>query len=286
MLRPFDYYRPKDLAEAQTLLIQEPSAAVLAGGTDVVVNLRRGSIKPPMVVDIKGLEGLRGIGWQDDRLSLGALTTFNDLLASPEVNEHFTVLADAARVMGCREIRHRATLGGNVVNASPGAESGSPLAALEAEVVLAGPQGSRQMAIGDFWQGVGQTALRPGELLTHILVPTLPPGSRSAYLRRSRVLGMDLASVNVSVVVTDPDRADRRRVRVAMGAVAPTPVRAAETEGLLAGQDLTPALYARMRQTIQKGIEPRATSLRATPEYKKRMVGVMTQMILEDLLSK
>lgn len=284
MLRPFDYFRPKDLTETIALLGQEPSAAVLAGGTDVVVRLRRGTLKPSMVVDIKGLKELRGIAWGNDYLSLGTLTTFNDLLESPEVREHFAVLIDAARVMGCREIRHRATLGGNVVNASSGAEAGSPLAALEAEVVLDGPEGSRRMAIGDFWQGAGKTALAPGELLTHILIPALAPGSRSAYLRRSRVLGMDLASVNVAVVVINPLETAQRQVRVAMGAVAPTPIRADQTEKLLSGQELTPALYEQMRRKIQEGIEPRATSLRATPEYKREMIGVMTQMALEDLL--
>jgi carbon-monoxide dehydrogenase medium subunit len=286
MLRAFDYYRPKDLDEAWTLLEQEPEAAVLAGGTDLLVKMRRGSKRPRTVVDIKKLEQLHGIVRDGDRLRLGALTTFNDLLRSQEIGEPFSVLSDAARVMGCREIRQRATLGGNVVNASPGAESGSPLAVLEAEVVIEGRSGSRRMSIGNFWRGVGKTALVPGELLTHILIPTLPPGSRSAYLRRSRVQGMDLASVNVAVVIIHPHDAVRRQVRVAMGAVAPTPIRAREIEELLAGQDLTEQLFTTLRQKIQEGLEPRATSLRATPKYKKEMVGVLTQMALENLLKE
>jgi CO/xanthine dehydrogenase FAD-binding subunit len=235
-------------------------------------------------VDIKKLEECRGIGWEDNHLSVGSLTTFNELLHSQIVQKHFSLLADAARVMGCYEIRERATIGGNVVNASPGAESGSPLAVLEAQVIVTGPQGDRQMPIGQFWRGVGETDLSQGELLTRILIPRLPSGARSAYLRRSRVQGMDLASVNVAVVVIHPQKVERREVRVAMGAVAPTPIRAGEVEALLQGREITSQLLTRMRKEIQKGLAPRATSLRASPAYKREMVGVLTEMALESLL--
>ena len=284
MLRPFDYFCPRDLAETLALLVQRPEASVLAGGTDLLVNMRRGGLRPPSVVDIKKLEECRGIVWKDDHLSLGALATFNEVLRSRVVKKHFPLLVDAARLMGCYEIRERATIGGNVVNASPGAEWGSPLAVLEAQVAIAGPQGSRQMPIGQFWRGVGATDLGPGELLTRILIPGLPAGSRSTYLRCSRVQGMDLASVNVAVVVIRPRKPESREVRVAMGAVAPTPIRAKEVEALLRGQEITQQLLVRMREQIQKGLAPRATSLRASPAYKKEMVGVLVEMALERLL--
>jgi len=284
MLRPFDYFHPNDMAETLTLLDQEDETSVLAGGTDLLVKMRRGSIRPPVVVDIKGLEECQGIRWEGDRLSLGSLTTFNDLLRSQEVHKHFPLLIDAARVMGCYEVRERATLGGNVVNASPGAESGSPLAVLEAQVVLKGRRGERQMSIGHFWQGVGKTDLAPGELLVRIVIPRLPEGSRSTYLRRSRVQGMDLASVNVAVVVINPRLPESREIRVALGAVAPTPIRAREVETLLRGQEITSSLLSQMRDKIQEGLAPRTTSLRATPGYKKEMVGVLTEMALEVLL--
>jgi CO/xanthine dehydrogenase FAD-binding subunit len=284
MLRPFDYFHPSDIAETLTLLDQECETSVLAGGTDLLVKMRRGSMRPPVVVDIKGLKECQGIRWEGDRLSVGALTTFNDLLRSVEIQEHFPILVDATRVMGCYEIRERATLGGNVVNASPGAESGSPLAVLEAQVVLKGRRGERQMSIRDFWQGVGKTDLAPGELLVRIVIPRLPEGSRSTYLRRSRVQGMDLASVNAAVVVINPQLPASREIRVALGAVAPTPIRAREIETLLCGQEITASLLSQMREKIQEGLAPRDTSLRATPGYKKEMVGVLTEMALEVLL--
>jgi CO/xanthine dehydrogenase FAD-binding subunit len=284
MLRSFDYYRPQDLAETLSLLGERPGVSILAGGTDLLVKMRRGDLRPSSVVDIKKLKECRGIGREGDYLSVGALTTFNELLRSKLVQKHFPLLVDAARVMGCYEIRERATIGGNVANASPGAESGSPLAVLDAQVDIEGPRGSRRMPIGQFWLGVGQTDLAPGELLTRILIPYLPADSRSTYLRRSRVQGMDLASVNVAVVVIHPQTPESREVRVAMGAVAPTPMRARDVEELLGGRQITPQLRARMREEITVGLAPRATSLRASPDYKKEMVGILTEMALEGLL--
>ncbi len=285
MLRPFEYIRPQDLTELWGLLDEKPGISILAGGTDLLVKMRRGEMRPEAVVDIKALKECRGIYWEDDHLSVGALTTFNELLQSDVVRGDFALLQDAARVMGCYEIRERATIGGNVVNASPGAESGSSLAALEAGVILQSSHGTRRVALADFWQGVGKTALRPGELLVRVLIPRLPEGSRSAYLRRSRVQGMDLASVNVAVVVINPLLPGERQVRIALGAIAPTPVRARGVEAMLRGQELTGDLLAHMRAKIQEGLAPRATSLRASPDYKRDMVGVLTEMALEKLLS-
>ena len=179
MISPFEYHRPKDLPQALEYLRQMPGALPLAGGTDLMVKMRRGKLRPPALVDIKDLEACRGIAREAGHLSIGALTDFQELLESDLVRDRFEVLHQAARVMGCYEIRRRATLGGNVVNASPGAESGSPLAVLEARVELAGPDGRRQLPVTEFWQGPGRTALAPGELLVRILIPELPPGSRA-----------------------------------------------------------------------------------------------------------
>ena len=285
MLYPFEYHRPGDLPEALECLRQIPEARPLAGGTDLLVKIRRGQLQPPALVDIKGLEACRGIVLEDGHLSVAALTDFQELVESDLVRDRCPVLHQAAQVMGCYEIRRRATLGGNVANASPGAESGSPLAALDAQVEVAGSEGTRRLPVSDFWRGPGKTALEPGELLTRIIIPELPSGSRGMYLRRSRVRGMDLASVNVAVVVIHPDDVRRREVRIAMGAVAPTPMRASGVEEMLRGRKVDDQLLDRLRRDIQSGLSPRATSLRASPEYKKRMVGVMTQMALEQLLS-
>ena len=284
MLSPFEYHRPKDLSEALEIVRQQPKAKVLAGGTDLLVQMRRGKLRPPAVVDIKGLEACRGIVRENGHLSVGALTDFQELLESDLIRKGYTVLHQAARVMGCYEIRRRATLGGNVVNASPGAESGSPLAVLEARVELAGPEGRRRLPVAEFWQGPGRTALAPGELLVRVLIPQLPPGSLGMYQRRSRVRGMDLASMNVAVTVLHPDHVERREIRIAMGAVAPTPIRAEAAERILAGRKVDRELLGRLPEALQEGLHPRAGSLRASPEYKKRMAGALAVRALEELL--
>jgi CO/xanthine dehydrogenase FAD-binding subunit len=285
VLYPFDYHRPTDLPEALEYLRHHSQALPLAGGTDLLVKIRRKKVSPAALLDIKGLDVCRGIVEEDHHLSVGSLTTFQQLLESDIIRDQFPVLHQAAQVMGCYEIRRRATLGGNVVNASPGAEAGSPLAVLEALVELAGSGGRRRVPVIDFWQGPGRTALAPGELLVRILLPKLPPGSRGTYLRCRRVRGMDLASLNVAVAVIHPHVERDREVRIAMGAVAPTPVRAVDIEQMLRGQRLDERLLGRLREEISRGLNPRVTSLRASPEYKKRMVGVLTQMALGQLFA-
>ena len=284
MMMPFDYHRPRDLSEALESLRQIPGAMVLAGGTDLLVKMRRGKLRPPALVDIKGLEDCRGIARENGHLSIGALTDFQELLESDLVRERCEVLHQAARVMGCYEIRRRATLGGNVVNASPGAESGSPLAVLEAQIELAGLDGRRRLPVAEFWQGPGRTALAPGELLVRVLIPELPSGSRGLYRRRSRVRGMDLASMNAAVVILHPRTIDRREVRIALGAMAPTPVRAGPIERMLAGREIDEQLLGRLRTEISRDLHPRATSLRASPEYKKHMAGALVAGALKELL--
>jgi CO/xanthine dehydrogenase FAD-binding subunit len=286
MLSPFEYHRPKDLAEALECLRQEPRALPLAGGTDLLVKMRRGKLTPPALVDIKNLQVCRGIRQENGHLSVGALTDFQELLESDLIRERYQVLHQAARAMGCYEIRRRATLGGNVANASPGAESGSPLAVLEALVELAGPDGRRRLPVAEFWQGPGRTALAPGELLVRILIPDLPPGSRGRYQRRSRVRGMDLASMNAAVVVIDPEQIETREIRIALGAVAPTPVRSGAVEEMLAGREVDEKLLERLMEEISRDLHPRASSLRASPEYKKRMAGALVVRALHELLDR
>jgi CO/xanthine dehydrogenase FAD-binding subunit len=284
MMTPFEYYRPENLPQALEILREHPQALPLAGGTDLLVKMQRGRLRPPALVDIKNLDECRGIVRENGYLSVGALTDFQELLESDHLRDRFAVLHQAARVMGCYEIRRRATLGGNVVNASPGAESGAPLAALAAQVELAGPSGRRRLPVAEFWQGPGRTALAPGELLMRVLIPELAPGSRGKYRRISRVHGMDLASMNVAVVVIHPRRVEQREIRIAMGAVAPTPIRADSVEKMLAGQEMNEKLVDRLRREISRDLRPRAGSLRASPVYKRQMVSALVIGILEELL--
>lgn len=286
MLRPFDYHRPRTLAEACALGASLESAAYLAGGTDLLVKIRDGKQRTRHVIDLKHVAGLERVRRDGEHLVIGALATVTDLLHAEEVHAEpgLAVLGDAGRLFGCDEIRHRATVCGNVAHASPGAEYGSPMFVLEALCVVHGPTGERTLPVADFYRGPGQSALGAGEVLTALRVPIAPRPCASAYLRRSRVRGMDLAGLNLALLVLDANDPARRRVRVALGAVAGTPIRAPEVEALLSGGPITAERLERARALLGSGINPRPTSLRASPEYKKAMVAHLLQDGLERLL--
>ncbi|HEY3355180.1 MAG TPA: FAD binding domain-containing protein [Polyangia bacterium] len=287
MLRPFDYHRPATLAEACHLLQSLPAVAPLAGGTDLLVKIRDGKHRVANVVDLKGVAGLERVRRDGGELVIGALATITDVLADETVRTEpgLAALRDAGRVFGCDEIRHRATVCGNVAHASPGAEYGSPMFVFEATCVVHGPQGERRLPVAAFYQGPNRSALAPGEILTALRVPIPPPTARSAYLRRSRVRGMDLAGLNLALLVLEAAAPARRRVRLAMGAVAGTPLRAPAIEAQLSEGPITRARLAAAQAALSAGIAPRPTSLRATPDYKRAMVAHLLEAGLERLLA-
>ena len=285
MLRPFDYHRPTTAAEACALLASLPEAAVLAGGTDLLVQIRDGKHRVRHVVDIKGVVDLERVRRDGDVLVIGALATVSDLLAADHVTAEpgLCLLREAGAVFGCDEIRHQATICGNLAHASPGAEFGSPMFVLEAECVVRRPDGQRRIPIAELHRGPGQSSLARGQLLEAVRVP-IPRPARSTYLRRSRVRGMDLAGLNLALLVLDPDDVVRRRVRIAVGAVAGTVIRMPEVEATLSGVAMTDGLLDWAGAMMSAAIAPRATSLRASPEYKKAMVAHLVRTALDCLL--
>lgn len=278
----FGYRRPRTMAEVSTLLASQADALLLAGGTDLLVEMRNREIRAGTLIDLKALPELRRIERSGDTLQIGALATVSDLLADAVVNEHFPILVQAARVFGCQEIRHRATIGGNIAHASPGAEFATPLLVLEALAVVEGVGGQRLVPIEKFFAGPGRSCLsrQEGEWLTALRIPLPRVQTAMEYRRYSRVKGMDLACAALSVLVKEPAVVARRQVRVALGAVAPVPVLRAEAAALLSGRDWTPELVQRAKEAMLAGIEPRRSSIRSTPEYKKHILGVY----LEDVL--
>jgi CO/xanthine dehydrogenase FAD-binding subunit len=255
----------------------------LAGGTDLLLELRGTAGPRKFIVDIKGCPGLKGIEQRDEVCSIGALTTIQELIESELIRERYRALWDAAKVFGCYEIRNRATIGGNVVHASPGAESGTPLFAFDAQVEIAGPAGSRTMPIGEFWLDAGRVRLAKGEILKTVLLPVFEREVKSGYERISRTKGMDLASLGVTVVVLSPHAPAEREVRVAMAAVERTPSRNHEVEKLLSHRRLDAEVMDRAKRLMAESIHPRDTSIRAKPAYKRAMVGNLTERILDEL---
>jgi carbon-monoxide dehydrogenase medium subunit len=266
-MRRFEYARPSTLAEAVGLLAHEGERAqVLAGGTDLIIGLRDRTFTPAVVVDVKRIPEMRpGIVEDAGLVRVSGGTTMTDILSSPLMHKQFPALAEAARFVGSVQIRNRATLTGNQCNASPAADTATPLLVYGAALVLAGPGGERRIPLDEFFVRSGVTTLGVGELVTAIELP-LPSGARrSAFQRRTRRRGHDLASVTVSVAIGEDG------VRLAYGSLGPRP-------RLLAG----PAgSEVELLERAVSEATPSPTSMRAGPEYRLAMLRVLGKRAIE-----
>lgn len=282
MLPDFEYVKPKSLNEALEYLETEGSQP-LAGGTDVVVNLRAEKIAPRMIVDIKEIEELKGIEKTKEGVWIGAATIIDDVVRSPLLSA-YRALIEGSGVLGCLEIRYRATIGGNICNGSPSADSVPGLLLYNAEAVITSRQGERRIKLEEFLKGPGKVALNPGELLKGVIIPPPPANSDSRYYRKSRIRGMDLSSVNVAVLAKDLDNPAITEIRIALGAVLPTVTRMKKAEEFLKmNRPFDEAKLDEALNIIYNEVSPRKSSLRATPEYKKEMVKVLVKQAVREM---
>jgi aerobic carbon-monoxide dehydrogenase medium subunit len=283
-VRPrFDYHRPVSVEEACALLAREPQAAVLAGGTDLMVHLGQSwrGRRPPALINVKRIPGLAAIDVRDDRIRVGALTTLTDLIEHPVIREELPVLPFTARYMGSPAIRNLATVGGNLCNGSPAADLPPVLLALDAEVGVAGAAGERRLALADFFRGPGQTALATGELLLWLEVPRRRPPWPIRYERLDVRRAMDIAIAGAALAIRP--EADRvREARVALCAVAPIPIRVPAAEEALVEHGLTADGIARAAERCMAAARP-ISDVRASAEYRREMVGALVRRGLEAL---
>jgi CO/xanthine dehydrogenase FAD-binding subunit len=271
-MRAFAYERPTRLEDAVALLVEHgPEARPLAGGTDLIIRLRDGSIRPRIVVDLKRIADLDdAIGETDGRLSIGARAVMTDIAADERIRSEFEALAEAAAVVGAVQIRNRATLAGNICNASPAADTAPALLVYGAEVIVAGPTGHRRIPIDEFFVRSGVTTLARGELVTAIELPRPTSRRGSVHLRRTRRRGHDLASVTLACAV----HADGT-TRLAYGSLGPRPVLVADDTGLLADPSAPDLAKMERLEALFVDASPSARSMRATPEYRLAMLHVL-----------
>ena len=277
-MRSFAYERPTSLAAAIGLLA-EPGADVrpLAGGTDLIIRLRDGSIRPSLVVDLKAVAELDGgIRELPDRLVIGALATMTDIAAHPRIGRDFTALAESAAVVGAVQIRNRATLAGNLCNASPAADTAPSLLVYDARVVVAGPAGSRRIPVDELFVRSGVTTLVPGEVVTAIELPDPAARRGSAHVRRTRRRGHDLASVTLACAVLDGGL-----TRLAFGSVGPRPILVTDVTGILADGRASAAEREAVLEAVFAAASPSPTSMRASPEYRTAMLRVLGRQALD-----
>lgn len=281
------YHQPRSLAQALSLRADAPDACFVAGGTDLWVQLRRAAhgAGPSTVVSLRAVEELRGVSTDEHsgQTRIGAAVTIAELSRHPLVHARYGVLAQACAMLGSPQIRNVATIGGNLCNASPCADTAPPLLALEARVELHGPDGMRELPLQQFFAGPGQTALSPRELLAAVVLDRPAEAACGLYLKRRRVR-MDLALASVAVQV-EADGRWCERARLAAGAVAPTPLRLTEVEKRIEGRQISTRLLAEVQRVAGECIEP-ISDLRATAAHRRLIVGVYARRALGQLFAQ
>ena len=270
-MRAFAFEQPGSLAEALAILRAEPDARILAGGTDLIIGLRDGSILSPTVIDLKRVRELdASIVETVGGLAVGALTAMTEIAADPRIRARYTALAEGAAVVGSVQIRNRATLAGNICNASPAADTTPALLAFGAVLTVHGPDGSRQVALDDAFVSSGVTTLGHDEIVVRIDLPAIPGRVGSTHVRRTRRRGHDLASVTIACAVLESGE-----TRVAFGSVGPRPLLRVDTTGILADPSATDAARLEILDDVFAAAAPSAGSMRASPEYRLAMLRVL-----------
>jgi CO/xanthine dehydrogenase FAD-binding subunit len=286
-LPEFKYVRALLPDEALGFLKEHgPAARPVMGGTDLFPGMRNGAIHPQIVVDVKHLPGMCDLAYDEQSgLTVGAAVTMNELARHPDVLAHYPLLAQAAEAVASYQVRNRATIGGNLCNASPCADTAPAVLALEAEFVLYGPQGGRTVAASDFFIGPGKTVLQPGELMMTICFPPPPARAAACYLKLGRCRSGDLSVVSVAVLGLADEVGGGYRFRIGLGSVAPTPIRAAEAESFLAANPPGEEAFDAAAERAMAVASP-ITDVRATAEYQKAMVRVLTRRGLRDVWAR
>jgi carbon-monoxide dehydrogenase medium subunit len=284
-LPPFDYYGPSTLEEGLNLLKQlDGNVSLFGGGTDLLVAMKEWRLKPRALIDLKRIPELGGIEPENGGLRLGAAVSTRAIARSPVVSDRFPLLSQALRILGSMQIGNRATVGGNLSNASPAADSAPALLTLGASVKLVGPEGERSVPLEGFFLGPGKTVI-DREVMTEVQVPPASPRGRGVFYKLGpRGAPEDICIVNLAVFAV-PDAAGRNweEVRIALGAVAPTPVRARNAEDALRGQAIEGQSVKDAAQlAAEKDARP-ITDIRGSAKYRRAMVRVLVGRALAQL---
>jgi CO/xanthine dehydrogenase FAD-binding subunit len=284
-LPKFDYFAPKTIEETCALLSKyRGEARVLAGGTDLLVKMKNRRMLPSHLISINDIPDLDYIRYDGkEGLRIGALTNIEAIKTSPTIRRRFGILAQAAAMIGSVAIRNQGTIGGNLCNAAPSAETAPALIALGAKAKIVGLSGERTVALKDFFTEPGETVLQTGEILTEVQVPDLPARSSGVYLKHS-LRKMDIAIVGVGVVVT-LDGESCADIKIALGAVAPIPIRARNAEAVIKGQVPSEELIERAAQIASAESHP-IDDIRSHAEHRQQIVGILTKQAIEQAIKQ
>jgi CO/xanthine dehydrogenase FAD-binding subunit len=300
-MKKFDYLKPKTLDEALSLLNQHgKKAALIAGGTDVIVMIKQKTMSPGVLISLRGIRGLDQIQY-DGTLRIGAMVTHRALEKSDLIRKEFSALSDAADALGSVQIRNVATIGGNICTAAPSADTATPLLVLGAQVKIKSLKEEKTISIEEFFMGPGETMLKKGEIVTELVIPKPLPNTGSAYWKHQRRLALDLPILGVSALLTldksrvscsdmlcttspissilhtmEQDELTCKDVKIALGVAAPVPVRATKAENLLREKKISDELLEEVAETASKEAQPRDT-IRGEAWYRRDMIRVLVK---------
>ena len=285
-MRRFDLVLPQSLDDCLKILAQHGAhAKLVAGGTDLLPQMKNGVTRPRVVVDLSGVERVRQIhAGNGQGLRIGAAVTAREIELHSAMRGGYQPIAESGALVGSIQVRNLATVGGNICNAAPSADMAPPLVALEAQAVIAGPKGERRVPVADFFTGVRKTVLAPDEVLVEFVVPAPGAHSGGQYLRHTPRRELDIAVVGVASQLTMTN-GTCTKARIALASVAPTPVRATAAERALEGQAVTPQLIERAATLAVEAAKP-INDQRGSVEFRKHLVRVLTRRTLITALER
>ncbi len=281
MLSKFDYYKPQELDDAIRYLSDHPGTRILAGGTDLLILLRRNMISCEHILDIKQLtethrfEQVAGEGF-----FIGASVTVNQISESETIGKKYTAIKEAADALASYQLRNRATLVGNICNGSPGADLAGPLLVYDAIVHIAGPNGKRELPIQEFFLGVKKIGISPDELVIGVMLPEVKDGDKSTFLKQARIKGHDLGIAATAVRLKEDGTCS-----IGMTAVAPTPIRLTELENQVNARPKTQETAEWAQGELKKHIRP-ISDVRSSAEYRIHISGVLIKRALLKVFEK
>jgi CO/xanthine dehydrogenase FAD-binding subunit len=280
ILQEFDYFKPTTVSVTLKLMAKYNHALILAGGTDLINNLKSEAVQTDAIIDIKGIKSLQEITFKNNVLSIGALATFTDLIDSKIIQSKYPVIIEVAKTVGSVGIRNRATMVGNICSAVACADSGPVLMAYTAKIIVQGKTGKRKIPAADWFKGNKLTILKKNEMVLAIEIPLPAKRYGGCFVKLRRYSGEDLAQASVLILALP-----EKQYRVAFGSVGPKPIRAKEIEDILNGAEPSPTLINKIKKLIPSIISP-ITDIRATKEYREHMCPIMFERGLNAAVSR
>jgi len=281
LLPKFDYHEPDNMRSALELMSSlKSNAKIIAGGTDILVNMKKGVISPKYLVSLGKMKELFVLEQRKKGIAIGSHVIISELAESGLLWKNFSVIAKAASVLGSPLIRNRATIGGNIVTARPAADLPPALMAVGAKVELKGKKGRREVSLDEFFLGPGKTVIRADEILTKIIINELPPFTGGDYMKLGHRKALEIAIVAVAARVTlDKPQGIIKNVRIILSAVAPQAIHAVSAEKVLINEKPTEKLIERAATLAMQDCSP-ITDIRGGAEYRKEIVKVLTKRTL------